>query len=148
MVRHPARAEGLFLDETDGFLRSVVPHADNNVYVAIPHPAADTVMAANKDRLFEVLRTTFFGNAAALECQLAAICLTLRGVTIVRAFIAVGRGGVGQSRSTCLIANVLGHMHGFMDVTVFYTENKVWKQADTFISKVARLGTPGLPTRH
>ena len=76
-------------------------------------------MAANKDRVLEFLRTTFFDNAAALECQLAATCLTLRGVSIVRAFITVGPGGVGQSLNTCLIANLFGGSHGFMDMNVF-----------------------------
>ena len=60
-----------------------------------------------------------FDNAAAWECPLAAICSTLRGVNIVRAFITVGPGGVGQSLNTCLIANLFGGSHGFMDVNVF-----------------------------
>ena len=51
-------------------------------------------MASDKDRVLEFLRTTFFDNAAALECQLASICLTLPGISIVRAFITVGPGGV------------------------------------------------------
>ena len=57
----------------------MVPHADNNVYLSIPHSAGDPVMARDKDGVLEFLRTTFFDNAAALNCQLAAICLTLRG---------------------------------------------------------------------
>ena len=64
----------------------MVPHADDNVYLSIPHPTGDPVMAADKDRVLEFLRTTFFDNAAALECQLGAVCLTLRGVSNVRAF--------------------------------------------------------------
>ena len=77
-------------DEIEGDVRSVVPHADNNVYLSIPHPTGDPVM-----RIGAFFRTTFFNNAAALECQIAAICLTLRGVSIVRAFTTVGPGGVG-----------------------------------------------------
>ena len=74
----------------------------------------------------------FFDNAAALECQLAAICSTVRGVTIVRAFVTVGLDGVGQSLNTCLISNLCGGSHGFMDMNVFYTEDELRKQADTF----------------
>ena len=103
---------------------------------SMPHPASDPVVAANKERVLESLRTTFFDNAAALECQLAAMCLTLRGVTIVRAFVTVGLGGVGQSLSTCLIANLFGGSHGFIDMNVFHTEDELRKQADTFTGKV------------
>ena len=86
------------------------PHADNNVSLSIPHPAGDPVVAPNKDRV-EFLRTTFFDNAAAFKCQLAAICLALRRVSIVRSFTTVGQGGVGQRRNTCLIANLFGGSH-------------------------------------
>ena len=86
--------------------------------------------------LEEVLRTTFFDNAAALECQLAAVCLTLRGASIVRAFITVGPGGVGQSLNTCLIANLIGGSHGFMDLNVFFSEDELRKHSDTFTGKV------------
>ena len=123
-------------DENEGDVRSVVPHADNNVYLSLPHPASDPVTAANKDRVLEFLRTTFFDNAAALECQLAATCLMLRGVSIVRAFITVGPGGVGQSLNTCVIASLFGGSHGFMDMNAFYTEDELRKQADTFTGKV------------
>ena len=83
LIRKPgfSSTDGCWLfDEIEGDVRSVVPHADNNVYLSIPHPAGDPVTAANKDRVLESLRTTFFDNAAALECRLAATCLTLRGV--------------------------------------------------------------------
>ena len=72
--------------EPDGYLRSVVPHADDDIYLAVPHPASDPVLEAHKRRVIEFLRTTFFDNAPALECQLAAMCLTLRGTNIVRAW--------------------------------------------------------------
>ena len=94
------------------------------------------VMAANKDRVLDSLRATFFDNAAALECQPAAISLTLRGVNIVRALVTVGPGGVGQSLNSCLIANLSGGNHGFKDMNVFYTEDELRKQADTFTGKV------------
>ena len=62
--------------------------------------------------------------------------LTLRGVSIVRVFNMVGPGGVGQGLNTCLIANLFGGSHGFMDVNVFCTEDELRKQADTFTGKV------------
>ena len=102
-------------------------------------------MAADKDRVLEFLRTAFFDTAAALECQLAAMCLTLRGVSIVRAFITVGPGGVGQSLNTCLIANLFGGS----DMNVFYSEDELRKQAETFTGKVniSRITYPPPRTR-
>ena len=107
MIRKPgfSTTDGCWLfDEIEGDVRSVVPHADNNVYLSTPHPAGDPVVAANKERVLKFLHTTFFDNVAALEC--------LRGVSIVRAFITVGPGGVGQSLNTCLIENLFGGSHG------------------------------------
>ena len=77
----------------------------------------------------EFLRTTFFDNAQALDCQLAAICLTLRGVNPVRAFITLGLGGVGQSLNMALIAHMFGHMRAFVDMNVFYTEDELRKHS-------------------
>ena len=55
---------------------------------------------------------------------------------IVRAFMTLGPGGVGQSLNTALIVDVFGDMHGFVDMNVFYTEDELRKQADTFHAKV------------
>ena len=139
LVRKPgfSTSDGCWLfDEIEGDVRSVVLHTENNVYLSIPHLAGDPVMAANKERVLQFLRTPFFDNAAALECQLAAICSTLRGVSIVRAFVTVGPSGVGQSLNTCLVANLFGGSHGFMDMNVFFSEDELRKQADTFTGKV------------
>ena len=111
--------------EPDGKLRSVVPQASNDIYLAVPHPSSDPVMERNKRRVIEFLRTTFFDNAPALECELAATCLALREMDIVRAFMTLG-----------LIANVFGDMHGLIDMNVFYTEDELRKQADTSTGKV------------
>ena len=54
----------------------------------------------------------------------------------MRAFFTVGPGGVGQSLNTCLIANLFGGSHGFMDMDVFSSEDELRKQADTFTGKV------------
>ena len=62
------------------------------MYLSTPHPAGDPVMAAKKDRVLEFLRGPPSLTTRALECQHAAICLTLRGVSIVRAFRMVGPG--------------------------------------------------------
>ena len=126
-------------EQMEGNVRSMVPHADNSVYLSILHPAGDPVTAANKDSVREFLRTTFFDNAAALECQLAAICSTLRGVTTVRAFITVGPGGVGQSLNTLPHREPVrwqSRFHGRNSWMCSILEDEHQKQADTFTGKV------------
>ena len=58
----------------------------------------------------------------------------------------MGHGGVGQSLNTCLIANVFGGSHVFMDMNVFHTEDELLKQADTFTGKVVITGQEATPT--
>ena len=74
-LKSPAQNVGKVFAELDGSLRSVVPHADNDIYLAVPHPASDPVLESHKWRVIEFLRTTFFDNAPALECQLAATAI-------------------------------------------------------------------------
>ena len=40
------------------------------------------------------------------------------------------------SARTCLLANLFGGSHGFKDMNVFFSEDKLRKQADTFTGKV------------
>ena len=61
----------------------------------------------------------------------------------MRVFITVGPGGL----NTCLIANLFGGSHGFMDMNVFYTDDELRKQADTFTGKVNIWGVTCSPTR-
>ena len=121
------------------------PRADECVYLSIPHPAGDPVVVANKERVLEFLRTTTFDNAR--HGVLAATCLTLRGVSNVRALITMGPSGVGQSLNTCLVANLFGGSHGFMDMNVFYSEDELRMQADTFTGMVNLWGVTYSPPR-
>ena len=135
-VTRPSRGSLAFSDtdgcwvfaELDGRLLSVAPRAGDDINLAVPHPPSDPVLEAKERRVTKFLRTTFFDNAPALECQLAAMSSTLRGSNIVRAFTTLGPGGVGQS------LDVFGDMYG--DMNVFYTEDELRKQADTFTGKV------------
>ena len=65
----------------------------------------------------------------------------------MRAFITVGPGSVGQSLNTCLIANLFGGSHGFMDLNVFFSEDELRKQACTFTGKVNIWGVTYSPLR-
>ena len=80
LIRKPgfSTTNGCWLfDEIEGDIRSVVAHADNNVYLSIPHSTGDPVTAANMDRVLDFLRTTFFDNAPAQyarHCEASASC--------------------------------------------------------------------------
>ena len=69
---------------------------------------------------------------------------SLRGVS---AFTTVGPGGVGPSLNTCFITNLFGGSHGFMDMSVFCTEDELREQADTFTGKVNIRGVTSSPPR-
>ena len=62
-------------------------------------------------------------------------------------FITVVPGGVGQSLNTCLIANLFGGSHGFMNMNMSCTEDELRKQADTFTGKVNIRGVTYPPPR-
>ena len=134
--------------EMEGDVRSVVPHADNNVYHSIPHPAGDPVMAANEDRVLEFFRTTFFDITTALECRLAPVCLTLRGVSIVRAFITLCPGGVRPEPEHLPHREPVrwqSRFHGHECVSL--PKDELRKQADAFTGKVNIRGVAYSPPR-
>ena len=55
--------------------------------------------------------------------------------------------GGARSLNTCLIANLFGGSHGFMDMNVFHTEDELRKKADTFTGKVNIWGVTYSPLR-
>lgn len=69
----------------------------DDVYVRIPHSLKVTVPADVTNRLEKFYRQTFWSNVEAFQCCQAAQALAKRGLNIVRIFIGLSSGGVGQS---------------------------------------------------
>ena len=75
-----------------------VPRSDiKDVYVRIPHCLKGSVPLDVLERVRKFYRQTFWCNIAAFKCCQAAQALAKRGHNVVRIFIGLSAGGVGQS---------------------------------------------------
>ena len=123
-------------DKDGDILQTVAKSPGHNIYTYMDIATADPVLDSTASGVYNFLSSTFWSNKVALKCQLAAMCLSLRGMNIDRAFWTVGPGGVGQSLNTHLIANMFGSNHGFVDMQVFYSDDdELRKQADSLVDK-------------
>ena len=112
----------------------------NNLYVHIPHPLLDPVLADAKGRLKEFYARTFWCNFDVFQCCEAAQALAKRGINIDRCFIGVSPGGVGQSLYSTLLAAVYGHNHAFFDPNVWYADDELRKQVEQFAGCIILTG--------
>ena len=78
-----------------------------------------------QERLRPFLRSTFYGNADALCCNIAGLSMALIGRNVDRDSWTIGGGGVGQSLFTSLIHNAMSPMHGFFDCTALYLDDEI-----------------------
>ena len=123
-----------FLQEAteDKILRHVPKSPVNNCYLYIPHNLLDPVMEANCTKLCQFYAHTFWANKDVFLCCQAALALAKRGLNIDRCFIGESPGGVGQSLYSLHLDTMLGNNHGFFDPNVWYNEDELRKQVETF----------------
>ena len=127
-------------DKDGAILQTVVKSPDLNIYTCMDVATLDPVLDCTASGVYNFLSSTFWSNKVALKCQFVAMCLSLRGVNIDRAFWTVGPGGVGQSLNTHLIANMFGSNHGFVDMQVYYSDDELRKQAESPVDKTVVTG--------
>lgn len=113
---------------------------DSNLYLAIPHPLRDPVLDESRDKVQKFLQQTFWSNTPALECQFAALAIALRGLNVDRAFWGIGSGGVGQSLFSALLAAILGPRHSYLDMSIYYSDEELRKQAERLVGCVVVTG--------
>ena len=89
----------------------------------------DNGLAAAMERVQRFLQETFWQNGKALQCNLAAMSLAIRGHNLDRCFWGIGPGGVGQSLFSAHLAAILGRLHAYLDTNVYYTDDELRKQA-------------------
>ena len=119
-------------DSEDRILRHVQKSPANNCYLYIPHNLLDPVMEANCTKLCKFYSRTFWANKDVFLCCQAALALAKRGINVDRCFIGESPGGVGQSLYSLHLATMLGNNHGFFDPNVWYNEDELRKQVETF----------------
>lgn len=104
----------------------------NNCYIYIPHPLLDPVLDCHRERLQKFYQETFWANNEVFRCNQAALALAKRGLNIDRCFIGESPGGVGQSLYSTHLDAMLGHNHGFFDPNVWYNEDELRKQVESY----------------
>ena len=113
-------------------LRHIPKAAGNDCYVFIPHPLLDPVLQQHQNRLEKFYQQTFWANNDVFQCNMAAMALAKRGFNVDRCFIGESPGGVGQSLFSLHIDAMLGPNHGYFDPNVWYNEDELRKQVESF----------------
>lgn len=127
-------------DPEDDPARRVAKSPTNDIYIFLPHSLCDPVENSAMQRLQTFWSTTFWCNDHALECNLAAMSLALRGRNVDRAFWSQGPGGVGQSLESHRVAALFGPLHGFLDLNIYYDDNELRKQSENLVGKLVTTG--------
>ena len=102
---------------------------DNNIYIRIPHPLMDPVLAHVKTQLRQFYKRTFWCNNYVFLCCQAAQALAKRGQNIDRLFIGISPGGVGQSLYSGHLHAIFEDNSAFFDPNVWYHDDELRKQA-------------------
>ena len=113
-------------------LRHIPKAAGNDCYIFIPHPLLDPVLQQHQKRLEKFYQQTFWANNDVFQCNMAAMALAKRGFNVDRCFIGESPGGVGQSLLSLHIDAMLGSNHGYFDPNVWYNEDELRKQVESF----------------
>ena len=108
-----------------------VPRAElEPCYLRIPHCIKGIVPAPVLERLQKFYSQTFWGNISVFKCGQAAQALAKRGLNVVRLFIGLSRGGVGQSLYSSHLNAMYGHNFAFFDPNVWFQEDEMRKQVE------------------
>ena len=110
----------------------VSPSPQHNIYVRVPHPLRDAVLESARERFERFVSQTFWCNSTFFECCCAALALAKRGENIDRCFIGESPGGTGQSLYSSHLAAVYGHNHSFIDPSLWFNEDELRKQLESF----------------
>ena len=89
-----------------------------------------------KRELKQFLQQTVWANIDVFECNQAAEALAKRGVNIDRLYMGISPGGVGQSLYSLHLAAKYGGIHGYFDANVWYHDDELRKQVESFVDKL------------
>ena len=128
------------IDSKGPVLRHVRKSPSNNCYLYIPHSLLDPVEGSNCEKLIKFYSRTFWANKDVFLCCQAALALAKRGFNVDRCFIGESPGGVGQSLYSLHLDTMLAQNHAFFDPNVWYNEDELRKQVETFARCVVITG--------
>ena len=101
------------------------------------------------DRLQKFYSQTFWGNIVVFKCGQAAQALAKRGLNVVRLFIGLSSGGVGQSLYSLHLQRMFGHNFAYFDPNIWFNEDEMRKQVEQLNGCCVLTGqeTPGTGRR-
>ena len=114
-------------------------------YLRIPHAIKGSVPADVVERVQKFYKQTFWGNLEVFKCGQAAQALAKRGLNVVRLFIGLSSGGVGQSLYSTHLHAMYGHNFAFFDPQIWFQEDEMRKQVEQLNGCIILTGqeTPG-----
>lgn len=113
-------------------VKHVSPSPDNHIYISVPHPLCDPVLADAEQELNTFYKQTFWCNQQVFKCCQAAQALAKRGLNIDRLFIGISPGGVGQSLYSIHLHAMYGDGAAFFDPNVWYNDEELRKQVESW----------------
>ena len=111
-------------DFEESAAKQVQRAALTNCYLRIPHCLKGTIPQNVVDRLRKFYAQTFWGNIDVFKCGQAAQALAKRGINVVRLFIGLSSGGVGQSLYSTHLEAMYVHNFAFFDPNIWYNEEE------------------------
>lgn len=116
-----------------------------NCYLRVPHCIKSTVSPDVVLRLLKFYSQTFWGNVEVFRCCQAAQALAKRGLNVVRLFIGLSSGGVGQSLFSTHLQAIYCHNFAFFDPQIWFNEEEMRKQVEQLNGCIILTGqeTPG-----
>ena len=117
-------------DFEDVAARQVLRERLENCYLRIPHCIKGTVPQPIQERLRLFYSRTFWGNIQVFKCGQAAQALAKRGLNVVRMFIGLSSGGVGQSLYSTHLQAMYAHNFAFFDPQIWFNEEEMRKQVE------------------
>ena len=87
-----------------------------NCYLRVPHCIKGTIPTYIMQRLQKFYQETFWGNLEVFRCNQAAQALCRRGLNVVRLFIGLSSGGVGQSLYSAHLQSMYAHNFAYFAI--------------------------------
>ena len=125
--------------------KQVLRTALENCYLQVPHAIKGAIPQNVLERLRKFYAQTFWGNIAVFKCGQAAQALAKRGLNVVRLFIGLSSGGVGQPLYSTHLQAMYARNFAFFDPNIWFHEEEMRKQVEQLNGCIILTGqeTPG-----
>lgn len=119
-----------YVDFGNEHVRYVERSHAQDIFVYVDQPLLDPVAEEASEDVETFYSQYFWCNNNVYDLHCAAIAKAKRGLNIVRCFIGMSPGGVGQSIYSAFLAAQYGANHEFFDPRVFFEDEEMRKQIE------------------